>query len=120
MCKLTSDQSNTSIVRVSSSHYFPSGPPSAPVLTAVQSEGLTSFDFTITPSNPPDCVVNYIITTTSSEGSRSITVPASDDESITRTVEGFEVCNKMYTITVVPEISGGILGMRSASVFSGM
>ena len=100
--------------------FFPSGPPSAPNLTAVPGEDFTSFDFTITPSIPPDCVVNYIITATSSDGSRNITMPASEvDGSSPVNVGGFDACTRTYSFTVVPETSEGT-GVRSASVVSGM
>ena len=88
-----------------------SGPPSAPGLTLVPDGDLTSFSFTITPSIPLDCVVNYIITATSSDGSRNINV----DGSTPVNVDGFDVCATTYIFTVVPETSGGT-GPRSASV----
>ena len=99
---------------------FPSGPPSTPGLTLELGEDLTSFDLTIIPSIPRDCVVNYIITATSSDGSRNITVPASVvDGSTPVNVGGFDVCTVAYNITVAPETSEGT-GMESAYVVSGM
>ena len=80
---------------------------------------MSSFDFHIAPSTPPDCVVNYIITATSTDGSRIVTVPASEvDRSTPVNVDGFDVCTRTYSFTVAPVISQGI-GMRSASAFSG-
>ena len=98
---------------------FPSGPPSAPGLTAIPGGDLASFDLTITPSTPPDCVVNYVITATSSDDSRDITVPASEvDGFIPVNVGGFDACTRAYSFTVAPVTSEGT-GMRSASVVSG-
>jgi hypothetical protein len=60
-----------------------------------------SFDFTITPSTPPDCVVNYIITATSGGVSRDITVPAGQvDGSTPVNVGGFNVCGANHSFTV--------------------
>ena len=64
-------------------------------------------------------MVNYIITATSSDGSRNITLPASEVNGSTPVnVGGFDVCTRTYSFTVVPETSEGT-GVKSASVFSG-
>ena len=56
---------------------------------------------------------------TSSDGSRNITVPASEvDGSTPVNVGGFDVCTRTYSFTVAPVISQGT-GTRSAGVFSG-
>jgi hypothetical protein len=78
---------------------------------------LVSFDFTITPSTPPDCVVNYIITATSGGVSRDITVPAGQvDGSTPVNVDAFNVCGANQSFTVAPVISDGQTGPRSDSV----
>ena len=77
---------------------------------------MASFDLTITPSIPPNCVVNYTITATSSDGSRNITVPASEvDGSTPVNVGGFDVCTRTYTLYAAPVTSEGA-GPRSDSV----
>ena len=92
---------------------FGTDPPSSPGLTVAR-DGLVSFNFTITPSTPPDCVVNYIITATSSDGSRNITVPAGQvDGSTPVNVDGFNVCGANHTFTVVPVTSDGQTGLTS-------
>ena len=61
-------------------------------------------------------MVNYTITATSSDGSRNITVPASEvDGSTTVNVGGLDVCTRTYSFTVAPETSEGT-GPRSESV----
>ena len=97
------------------------GPPSSPGLNAVPGGDLASFDLTITPSTPPDCVVYYTITATSSDGSTSmnITLPASEVDGSTLNVNGFDVCTRTYNFTVTPETIVGI-GPRSAGVDSGI
>jgi hypothetical protein len=77
---------------------------------------LVSFDFTITPSTPPDCVVNYIISATSGGVSRDITVPAGQvDGSTPVNVDGFNVCgaNHSFTVTVATD---GQIGPKSDSL----
>jgi hypothetical protein len=95
---------------------FP-GSPSSPDLAVVRGGDLVSFDFTITPSSPPDCFVNYIITATSGGVSRDITVPAGQvDGSTPVNVDGFNVCNICYIFTVAPVTIDGQAGPRSDSV----
>jgi hypothetical protein len=78
---------------------------------------LVSFDFTITPSTPPVCVVNYIITATSGGVSRNITVPAGQvDGSTPVNVDGFNVCGANHSFAVAPVTSDGQAGPRSDSV----
>jgi hypothetical protein len=82
-----------------------------------QGGDLVSFDFTITPSTPPDCVVNYIITATSGGVSRNITVPAGQvDGSTPVNVDGFNVCGANHSFTVAPVTSDGQTGTSSVSV----
>lgn len=78
-----------------------------------------SFDFTIIPSSPSQCVINYIITATSNHGSsRDIIVPT--NRSIPRiNAGGFSVCSRDYTFTVVPVTSEGA-GQRRGEYTSGM
>ncbi len=95
------------------------GFPSAPGLTVVVGGDLVSYDFTIIPSSPSNCVLNYIITATSSDGSRTITVPASGVDGSTPVNEGgFDVCTVMYSFTVAPVTSEGT-GPSSSSVNQG-
>jgi hypothetical protein len=84
----------------------------------VQGGDLLSFNFSITPSSPPDCVVSYIITATSgSSGGRNITVPAGQVDGFTPVnVDGFNVCNISYIFTVAPVTIDGQTGPRSDSV----
>ena len=53
--------------------------------------------------------LNYTITATSSDGSRNITVPASEvDGSTPVNVGGFnDLCSKNYTFTVAPRTTAG-------------
>jgi hypothetical protein len=75
---------------------------------------LGTFDFTITPSSPPDCVVNYTITATSGGVSRDITVPAGQvDGSTPVNVGGFNVCGANHSFTVAPVTSDGLTGPNS-------
>jgi hypothetical protein len=95
------------------------GPPSSPGLTVVRGGDLVSFDFTIAPSTPPDCLVGYIITATSggSGDSRDITVPAGQvDGSTPVNVGGFNVCGANHSFTVAPVTRDGQTGPRSGSV----
>jgi hypothetical protein len=78
---------------------------------------LGSFNFTITPSTQPNCVVNYTITATSGGVSRDITVPAGQvDGSTPVNVGGFNVCGANHSFTVAPVTSDGQTGPRSDSV----
>ena len=88
---------------------IPAGPPSAPGLIVVPVGDLASFDFTITPSIPPDCVVNSTITAIGSGGSRRfITVPGSEvDGSSPVTVGSFDLRTEAYNFTVAAETIEG-------------
>jgi hypothetical protein len=78
---------------------------------------LVSFDFTITPSTPPDCVDNYTITATSGGVSRDISVSAGQvDGSTPVNVDGFNVCGANHSFTVAPVTRDGQTGPRSGSV----
>jgi hypothetical protein len=90
-----------------------SGSPSSPGLAVVRGGDLASFTFTIIPSTPPDCVINYIITATSGGVSRNITVPA---RQVNVNVDGFNVCGANHSFTVAPVTSDGQTGPRSDSV----
>ena len=79
-------------------------PPTAPGLTAVPGGNLSSVDFNIALSDPPNCVVNYIITATTGSDSRDITVPAN---STILTVDGFNRCALSYSFSVLPETREG-------------
>ena len=79
-------------------------------------ESLQRIFFSISPpSYAIQCVLNYTITVTSSEGSvlPDITVEVSDN--ITLSVGGFDSCNNAYTFTVVANTFTGP-GQRSAVV----
>ena len=96
------------------------GPPLAPVLTVVPSD-LETFNFIISPlSEPSDCVLNYSITPTTSDGSVLVDIivgPPDNGDSITVTMGGFDVCNTTYTFTVVANTLNGP-GERSSPVTS--
>ena len=70
-----------------------------------------TFSFTISPlSEPSDCVLNYSITPTTSDGSMlaDITVePPDSGDSIRVNMGGFDVCNIAYTFTVVANTLNG-------------
>jgi hypothetical protein len=86
-------------------------------MAVVRGGDLVSFNFTITPSTPPDCVVNYIITATSGGVSRDITVPAGQvDGSTPVNVGGFNVCGANHSFTVAPVTSDDQAGPKSDSV----
>jgi hypothetical protein len=94
-----------------------SGPPSPPDLAVVQGGDLGSFDVIITPSTPPDCVDNYIITATSGGVSRNITVSAGQvDGSTPVNVDGFNMCGANHSFTVIPVSSDGQTGPSSDGV----
>jgi hypothetical protein len=96
-------------------------PPSSPGLTVAPGRDLVSFNFTITPSIPPDCVDNYTITAASSDGNRNVTVPADAVGGSTPVnVDGFNLCTTTYTFTVALVTSDGQTGPASASVDYGM
>jgi hypothetical protein len=77
-------------------------PPSRPGLAVVRGRDFGSFDFTITPSSPPNCVINYIITATSG-GGRNITVSAGQVNGSNPVNEnGFNVCGANHSFTVAP------------------
>jgi hypothetical protein len=79
------------------------GPPSSAGLAVVRGGDFISFNFTITPPTPPDCVLIYTITATSSDGSRGFIVPASRvDGSTPVNVGGFNVCGANHKFTVAP------------------
>ena len=72
--------------------------------------------FTISPpSYAGQCVLNYTITATRSDGSvvPDITVEVSDN--ITFSEDGFDLCNIVYNFTVVANTLAGP-GLRSAVV----
>ena len=103
-------------------HVSITGPPSAPMLAVVPGDSLQSFSFSITPPTPSECVVNYTITATSSDGSsRDIFVPVGVDGSAPIDVmePGFDVCGESYNFTVVPFTSQGA-GPTSSGVTSGI
>ena len=78
---------------------------------------LQTFSFTITPpSVASQCVLNYTITPTGSDGTilPDITVEVTDTEApVTLTESGFDLCNNMYNFTVVANTFTGP-GDRSA------
>ena len=80
-----------------------------------------TFKFTIFPlSEPSDCVLNYSITPTTSDGRvlADITVePPDSGDSVTVTMSGFDACNTAYTFTVVANTLNGP-GERSSPVTS--
>ena len=80
------------------------GPPSSPSLTVVAGS-LQQIIFIISPPlYAGQCVVNYIITATSGDGSvvPDITVPVTDTEAPTLAVRSaFDFCNNTYTFTVM-------------------
>ena len=80
------------------------GPPSAPVLTVVPTSS-TTFKFIISPlSEPSDCVLNYSITPTTSEGNvlaDIIVEPPDSGDSVRVSMSRFDVCNTAYNFTVV-------------------
>ena len=81
-------------------------------------ESLQQIIFTISPpSYASQCVLNYTITATSSDGSvvSNITVEVSDN--ITLREGGFEFCNNVYNFTVVANTLAGPT-QRSAVVTS--
>ena len=91
------------------------GLPSSPSLTVV-ARNLQQIIFTISPpSYAGQCVLNYTITATSSDGSvvPDITVEVSDN--ITFSEDGFDLCNNVYNFTVVANTLAGP-GQRSAVV----
>ena len=93
------------------------GLPTSPSLTVV-AENLQRIFFTISPpSYAGQCVLNYTITATSSDGSlvSDITVEVSDN--ITLSEGGFDLCNNAYNFTVVANTLTGP-GQRSAVVTS--
>ena len=93
------------------------GLPSSPSLTVV-ARSLQQIIFIISaPSYADQCVLNYIITATSSDGSvvPDITVEVSDN--ITLREGGFNLCNNAYNFTVVANTLTGP-GQRSAVVTS--
>ena len=78
--------------------------PSSPSLTVV-AESLPQIIFVISPPlYAGQCVLNYTITATSSDGSvvPDITVPVTDTEATTLAARSaFDFCNNTYTFTVV-------------------
>ena len=93
------------------------GLPPSPSLTVV-AENLQRIIFTISPpSYASQCVLNYTITATSSDGSvlPDITVEVSDN--ITLSEGGFDLCNNAYNFTAVANTLAGP-GQRSAVVTS--
>ena len=87
--------------------------PSAPGLMVAPGTDLQSFIFTITLPTPPDCVVNYSISVSGSDGSvATITVPASGRG---RSSPDFDLCANTYSFTVTAVTHGGN-GMTSSSV----
>ena len=91
------------------------GLPPSPSLTAI-AENLHRIFFTIfPPSYASQCVLNYTITATSSDGGvvSDITVEVSDN--ITLSEGGFDLCNNAYSFTVVANTFAGP-GQRSVPV----
>ena len=94
-------------------------PPSSPSLTVV-AESLQQIIFTISPPlYAGQCVLNYTISATSSDGSvvPGITVEISDN--VTLSEGGFNLCNNAYNFTVVANTLTGP-GQRSAVVSPGV
>ena len=82
------------------------GPPSAPVLTVVPTD-FETLNFIISPlSEPSDCVVNYSITPTTSDGSVLADVIVEPPDSRV-TMSGFDICNIVYSFTVVANTQNG-------------
>ena len=99
-------------------HYFLVGPPSAPGLTATLSADLVSFEVTISPPTPLECVTNYTLTVNSSDNSdiMDITVPTAQTSV---PVDDVSICSESYSITVVPNTIEGP-GPWSVPFTSGM
>jgi hypothetical protein len=94
-----------------------SHPPLSASLAVARGGDLGTLDFTITPSTPPDCVVNYTITASSGGVSMNITVPAGQvDGSTPVNVDGFNVCGANHSFTVAPVTSDGQTGPSSDGV----
>lgn len=106
--------SPASILDILALYYIES--PSAPGLTATPGTDLLSFDFLITPPTPRDCVSRYIITATSSNGVRDITLSTfAASLSAPYNIDGFDVCTTAYRFTVFARTSDGS-GSRSSTV----
>ena len=92
------------------------GQPSPPSLTVV-AESLQRIFFTISPpSYAGQCVLNYTITATSSDGSVVPDITVISDN-ITLSEGGFDLCNNAYNFTLVANTLAGP-GQRSAVVTS--
>lgn len=115
MASITFHKIGTHEPSTSYSHYT-IDPPSAPGLTATPGADLLSFDFLIAPPTPPDCVSNYIITATSSNNVREITLSTfRASVSAIYNIDGFDVCTTAYSFTVFARTSDGG-GRRSSTV----
>ena len=101
------------------------GPPSAPTLT-MMAINFQSFNFIIfPPSYAGQCVLNYTITATSSDGNvlPDITVEVTDRGGPASIYgSGFDVCNTTYSFTVVAQTltyTGGVsVAVNSVSLSS--
>jgi hypothetical protein len=72
--------------------------------------GLHSYNFTISPPQPNQCILNYFIKPTDGRGVvlNNITVEVTERESpVTVTSSGFDLCNNNYTFTVVAWTAAG-------------
>ena len=97
------------------------GPPSSPSL--VVAESFLQIIFVISPPLTfPQCVLNYIITATSSDGSvlPDITVPVTntDEEPTLAARNAFAFCNNTYTFTVVANTLTGPGGSSRSVVIT--
>ena len=90
-----------------------SGNPSAPGL-AVEPHDYQSYNFTVSPPTPSQCVLSYVIT--SADGLRNITVNSTDSGSSVTTADSFDLCNNNYSFTVVAMTAAG-LGDTSSIVY---
>ena len=76
------------------------GLPSSPSLTVVAGS-LQQIIITISPpSYAGQCVVNYTITATSSDGSVVLDITVEVSDNITLSEGGFDLCNNAYTISL--------------------
>ena len=85
------------------------GPPSAPMLTVTPRDSRT-FNFTITPPTPSECVIGYILNvTTAAAAPVMIHVPANGT---VPDMNVFDVCAVDYYFTLVPVTNVGVGSMR--------
>ena len=91
------------------SFFYITGLPSSPNLVVTVVNSMT-LNFTIwPPATASQCVRNYIITSTDSDGiMQSITVEADDTKAIIEHLEnGFIICNNIYSFTIVANTVSG-------------